>query len=114
MKRQMSWALLAAGIALAASTATAAPAAAGPAAAAGSPVLAFTPSPYNYGQVAAGHTASQTFTLTDTDGKASGTVTITLQGPAEFTITADTCTGKSLGPGRSCTATVQFAPAGTG
>ena len=54
MKRRMSWALLAAGVALAGSTAAAG------LAAAGSPVLAFTPFPYNYGQVTAGHTASQT------------------------------------------------------
>jgi hypothetical protein len=57
-------------------------------------VLAFTPFPYNYGQVMAGHTASQTFTLTNTGGKASGTVTITLPGSAEFTITAGTCAGR--------------------
>ena len=30
------------------------------------PVLAFSPAPYNYGQVAAGGAASQTFTLANT------------------------------------------------
>src|SRR3984957_6005251 len=84
----------------------------GAASAARKPItLAFTPSPYGYGQVTAGQTATQTFTLANTGGKASGALTITLPGSAAFTITADTCKG-SLGPGKTCTVTVQFAPAG--
>src|SRR5215470_17660713 len=114
MKRQMSWALLAAGIALAASTATAAPAAAGPAAAAGSPVLAFTPSPFGYGQVTVGQTASQKFTLANSGGKASRALSVRLAGSREFTITADRCTGISLGPRTRCTVTVKFTPARAG
>src|SRR5438105_3615101 len=82
---------------------------AGAAAAAGGPVLAFTPSPFDYGQVSVGQTATETFTLANTGGKASGMVTFTLPGSAEFTITAVTCPGIGLGPGKTCKVTVQFA-----
>jgi len=89
-------------------------AAAGPAAAGGSPVLAFTPSPFDYGQVAVGQAATETFTLTNSGGKASGRVTFTLPGSAEFTITATTCPGLGLGPGMTCMVTVRFAPTSLG
>ena len=80
------------------------------AAAQGAPVLAFTPAPFDYGQVTTGQTASQRFTLANTGTKASGKVTVKLTGSAVFTITGDTC--KSLPPGKTCTVTVRFAPAG--
>ena len=74
------------------------------------PVLAFTPSPYNYGQVAAGRgAASQTFTLANSGGQATGKLRVTLAGAAVFTITGDSC--KNLAPGKKCTVTVRFAPA---
>lgn len=60
------------------------------------PALAFTP-PYDYGLVTVGQTASQTFTLANSGGSASGAITATLTASAEFTKTADTCTGTSLG-----------------
>ena len=85
-------------------------AAAGPAAAGGPPVLAFTPSPFDYGPVTPGQTATETFTLANTGGSASGMTTIALSGSAEFTITAQRCPGVGLGPGMTCTVTVQFAP----
>lgn len=72
--------------------------------------LVFTPSPYSYGQVAAGQTASQTFTLSNPGRSATGRLTVTLAGAAAFTITGDTC--KSLPPGKRCAVTVRFAPAG--
>jgi hypothetical protein len=75
------------------------------------PVLAFTPSPFDYGQVAAGQTASHTFTLANTGGQATGALTDTLTGVAAFTVTGDTCTGISLAAGGTCTVTVRFAPA---
>jgi hypothetical protein len=89
-------------------------AAAGPAAAGGPPVVAFTPSPYDYGQVAVGQTAAKTFTLANTGGKASRALKVTLAGAAAFTITADTCTGTSLGPGKSCRVAVRFAATAPG
>ena len=89
-------------------------AASGPAAAGGPPVLAFTPSRHDYGQVTAGQTAAQTFTLASTGGQAIRALTVTLSESAAFTITADTCTATSLRPSTSCTITVRFAPASTG
>jgi hypothetical protein len=89
-------------------------AAAGPAAAGKAPALAFSPAPYDFGQVTAGQTASQTFTLVNSGRSASAALKVTLPGSAEFTVTADACTGTSLGPGKSCTVTVQFAPTSAG
>ena len=76
------------------------------------PVLAFTPSPYNYGRIAAEQTASQTFTLANSGRPASGRLTVTLTSSAAFTITGGTC--KNLAPAKACTVTVRFAPASTG
>jgi virginiamycin B lyase len=58
------------------------------------PVLAFSPAPFDYGQVTVGQTPapSQVFTLTNTGGSASGPLTVTVAGSAAFTITQDTCT----------------------
>jgi hypothetical protein len=79
------------------------------------PSLSFTPSSWTAGPIASGTQTSQTFTLTNTGGKASAAITaVTLSGPAAFTKTADTCTGTSLGPDKSCTVTVQYAPASNG
>ena len=78
------------------------------------PTLVFSPSPYSYGQVAAGQTASHTFTLGNPGRSATGRLTVTLAGAgaAAFTITGDTC--KSLPPGKRCAVTVRFAPAHVG
>jgi hypothetical protein len=83
------------------------------ASASGPPVLSWAPSSagtYNYGTLTAGQTASQAFTLTNSGGKATAVLKITLTGAAAFTKTADTCTGTSLGPKKSCSVTVQYAP----
>ena len=58
----------------------------------------------------AGQTKPVTFTLTNSGGRASGTLVVTLSGPTVFTVTADGCTGRSLGPNNSCDVTVQYAP----
>jgi Abnormal spindle-like microcephaly-assoc'd, ASPM-SPD-2-Hydin len=84
------------------------------AASAGPPVLAFSPAPFDYGQVTVGQTPSQVFTLANTGGWASSALTVTVPGSAAFTVTADTCSGTSLGPGKSCTVTVRFAPTAAG
>jgi len=77
------------------------------------PVLAFTPSPYSFGQVAAGRgAASQTFTLANSGGQATGKLRVSVDGAAVLTITSDTC--KTLAPGKKCTVTVRFAPASAG
>ena len=80
---------------------------------AGPPVLAFQPAPYDFGQVPVGERPERTFTLENTGGRASGALILTVSGSAAFTITADTCP-PSLGPGKSCTVSVRFAPIGTG
>ena len=82
------------------------------------PVTSWTPttSPgtFDYGTLTAGQTASQSFTLTNSGGSATAALTITLSGPAAFTKAADSCTGTSLGPGKSCTVTVSYHPASPG
>ncbi|HYV81170.1 MAG TPA: choice-of-anchor D domain-containing protein [Streptosporangiaceae bacterium] len=76
------------------------------------PTLAFTPSPFDYGQVAAGQAASHTFTLANTGGQATGRLRVTLAGSAAFAITGDTC--HSLAPGKTCLVTVRFTPPAPG
>src|SRR5215471_12931848 len=87
---------------------------AGVANAAGTVVLSRSPmtSPgtYNFGTVNAGQKVSQALTLTNSSGKASGALRITLAGSSAFTKTADTCTGANLSSKKSCQVTVQYAP----
>jgi CHRD domain-containing protein/centrosomal CEP192-like protein len=77
----------------------------------GPPSLEWSPSTggsFDYGVVAVGHDSSQTFTLTNSGGSASAKLTVALSGSGSFTITADNCV--SLGPGKSCSVTVSYAP----
>src|SRR5438093_408414 len=77
----------------------------------GPPLLVWSPSTggsFDYGAVAVGHDSSQTFTLTNSGGSGSAKLTVSLSGSASFTITADNC--RSLGPGKSCSVTVSYAP----
>jgi hypothetical protein len=100
---------------VAALAAAAALAGAGPAAAKPKPpVLTFTPSSYDYGEVTTGETASQRFTLTNSGRKATGKLKVTLEGAAGFTLTRDRCSGTKLRPGKSCVVKVQFAPTSLG
>ena len=68
--------------------------------------------------VQAGQTASQEFTLTNQGGQASGKLSTQLQynsgSPTAFSLISDGCTNASLGPGRSCTIIVQYAPVTSG
>ena len=77
-------------------------------------MLAFSPSPYSYGQISAGQTASQTFRLANSGKKATGRLRVRLPGSAAFTITSDSCRATRLRPGQSCAVTVRFAPASSG
>src|SRR6266542_2964477 len=84
---------------------------------AGPPALAWSPATndaYDYGTVTVGQTASQTFTLTNSGGSATGILTVALSGSSAFTKTADGCTATSLGPRKSCTVTVQYSPSADG
>jgi HYDIN/CFA65/VesB family protein len=69
---------------------------------------------YDYGAVTPGQTVSLTFTLTNTGGSATAMLTVTFSGSAAFSMTSDGCTGTSLGPGKSCDVTVQYAPTTAG
>jgi hypothetical protein len=69
---------------------------------------------YDYGTLATGATKSVTFTLTNAGGKATGPLRITLSGSAAFTISSNRCTGGSLGPNKSCTVPVVYAPKSSG
>lgn len=78
------------------------------------PVLGWSPATYNYGTVPPGSATPQTFTLKNSGGSAIAALTVTVIGSAAFTKTADTCTGTSLGPGKSCTVKVTYSPAAPG
>jgi hypothetical protein len=92
--------------------ATTADAAAAPARLSWSPITSS--GSYDYGTLAAGATKSVTFTLTNTGGKATGPLRITLSEPAAFTISSNRCSGRSLGPNKSCTVPVEYAPKSSG
>jgi hypothetical protein len=78
------------------------------------PVLAWSPSSNDFGQVTVNQTASQTFTLKNTGGSASSALKVALSGSSAFSVTSDGSSATSLGPGKSCTVVVQFAPTSTG
>ena len=78
------------------------------------PVLAFSPSPYDYGQVSRGQSASQTFILSNSGQKTTGRLRVRLSGPAAFSITRDTCRKARLRPGGACAITVRLAPSRAG
>ena len=63
---------------------------------------------------ARGQTASQTFTLSNADGRNSGLVEVALSGSSAFAITADGCTGERLTRRKSCGVTVTYAPTANG
>jgi hypothetical protein len=78
------------------------------------PATAFSPLSYDYGTIDAGTTTSKTFTLTNSGGSATGAQSVSLTGSSAFSVTADTCTARSLGPRKSCSVTVQYAPTTAG
>ena len=83
----------------------------------GPPSLSWSPSTsggFDFGTVGVGDSHSQTFTLTNSGGSASADLTISLSGPTTFTVTSDGCTGTSLGPRKSCTVTIRYAPTASG
>lgn len=82
--------------------------------AAGAPAIAFSPSSYDYKTIDAGTTASQTFALTNSGGTATRALAVSLPDPSAFSKTVDTCTGTSLGPKKSCSVTVEYAPTSAG
>ena len=82
------------------------------------PVLAWT-SPamdnnsYAFAPIPVGTTESATFVLTNVGGGSSGALTLTGGLTVrDIVITSNTCVGRALGPGKSCSVTVEYAPLG--
>jgi hypothetical protein len=77
-----------------------------------SALLSITPASFYYGFVVLGSNASNTFTITNGGGGASGPLVDAITGPnaARFSISNDLCLGISLGPGTSCTLVVKYSP----
>ena len=61
------------------------------------PVLAFTPSSFDYGRVTPGESASAAVPLSNTGTKVTGKLKVTLAGAAAFTITATPAAGPGCG-----------------
>src|SRR5262245_38800709 len=68
------------------------------------PNLAFDPATVNFG------TSPKAFTLTNSGDTATGAIVVSPGGASNYTLGPDGCTGKSLGPGKSCSVTVSFTP----
>jgi hypothetical protein len=66
-----------------------------------------------FGDVAIGSAASQSFTVTNAGGRQTGILQASISGAgaAEYALSLDSCSGRRLRPGESCTLTVVFAPA---
>jgi hypothetical protein len=54
---------------------------------------------------------NQAFTLRNSGSATTSALKIGMSGSSTFTKTMDTCTGTSLGPAKSCSVTITFAPA---
>ena len=78
--------------------------------AASGPAIAFNPSSNDYGTIDANTASSQTFTLRNSGGKGTSALKVTITGSSAFSVTADGCTGTSLGPKKQCSVTVRYAP----
>jgi hypothetical protein len=74
------------------------------------------PPSYDFGGSGVGQTSRVVFTLTNSGGSATSSLTITLTGSPAFSIprNGDGCSGTSVGPGKSCKVTVQFAAGAAG
>jgi hypothetical protein len=78
------------------------------------PSVAFAPSSWDYGTVDANTIATKTFVLRNSGGASTGELAVSLTGSSAFGVTANTCTGRGLGPEKTCSVTVQYAPTGAG
>ena len=80
-------------------------------------VLDIDPPAHAFASTLAGSSsAAQTFTVTNTGGVATGTITTALTGtdPGEFALSNDGCTGQALDGGESCTVDAAFNPTSAG
>lgn len=81
------------------------------------PGLRLLPGAQDFGSVVAGASSSEvTFTLTNTGGLPTGTITHSFSGAdaTEFSVTTSTCAGAPLAGGASCTIGVRYNAAGSG
>ncbi|MGD0247384.1 MAG: hypothetical protein ABSB59_44660 [Streptosporangiaceae bacterium] len=105
-------------VAASAAVALLVPAATASASASGTVVLSWAPTTsagtYNYGTLHAGQTVSKAFSLTNSGSTGTSALKITLSSSSAFIKTADTCTGTSLGPKKTCSVTITYAPATSG
>ena len=77
--------------------------------------LVAAPLTHDFGAVTTGSSGTQSITITNTGGVASGVGATSLGGAdaGQFSIASDTC-GTALSPGGTCTVTVRFSPTTTG
>jgi hypothetical protein len=82
----------------------------------GPPSISFSPNAWDYGTIDPGTTASKTFTLTNSGGSATGALTVGFSAGSSpaFSKSADNCSGASIGPGKTCSVTIQYAPSSAG
>lgn len=77
--------------------------------------LTLTPSTHLFPNTLVGSNSPvRVFTVENTGGVVSGAVAVTLSDTANFSITADTCTGNTVAAGATCSITARFSPAASG
>lgn len=80
-------------------------------------VMALSPAANNFGSIPlGGSSAAVTFTLTNNSGSSATTLSATITGTnsADFSISANSCTGSLSNGGATCTLNVTFTPSGNG
>lgn len=76
--------------------------------------ISVNPTSKAFGDVTVGSSASQVLTLTNIGGRQTGILYSSISGSdaraPEYKLVSDTCSGRRLRPGDSCSVTVVFAP----
>ena len=80
------------------------------------PAVSLSATSLDFGQLAAGATASKKVTVTNTGAGTLDVSSLTLGGDdaGDYTLTGDGCSGQSVGAGEDCTVDVRFAPSEPG
>jgi len=74
--------------------------------------LTLTPSSQDFGSVTLGAVSSVDFTVKNTGGATSSSISAMVSDVASYTVTGGTCINAQLAPGATCTVTVRFNPTG--
>ncbi|MBI4685329.1 MAG: SBBP repeat-containing protein [Nitrospirae bacterium] len=80
------------------------------------PDIATSPSPYNFGSIDIGSSATTTFTISN-NGNADlliGTIILTGPNASEFNVQNDNCSNQTISPAGNCTVNVAFSPTSAG